>query len=359
MKETEKDELAINEMLRWVAPGTAFREGLDNVLSANTGALIVMGYDEKVEEIVDGGFHINCPYSPTFLYELAKMDGAIILSNDGKRILFANAQLVPHSSIPTKETGTRHRNAQRCAKQTGKLVVSISQRRNTITLYRGGIRYVLKDQQIILSKANQALQTLEKYRTVLSRSLMKLSAFEFEELVTLQEVAFILQRIEMNLRVIREINRYVHELGTEGRLVSMQMEELISNLDEEASLFIRDYSKEPGNPTVSDVFLQLKKLDRDELLIHQQILRILGYHGINDPSEHYVSSRGNRILQKIPRLPYNIVQNMTNHFRSLSRMVVATIEELDEVEGIGEVRARNIHEGLKRIQEQVFIDRHM
>lgn len=174
-----------------IAPGTPLREGLDNVLGAKTGALIVIGYDEGVREIVDGGFHIDCPFTPAYLYELAKMDGAIILSNDGKRILYANAQLVPDSAIPSTETGIRHRTAQRTARQTGKLVVSISQRRNIITLYKGNFRYALKDMGVILTKANQAIQTLEKYKSVLDQTTTNLTALEFEELVTLSEVALV------------------------------------------------------------------------------------------------------------------------------------------------------------------------
>lgn len=354
-----KEKNTIDQMLNLVAPGTAFRDGLENVLNAGTGALIVMGYGEKVEEIVDGGFYIDCSYSPTSLYELAKMDGAIILSNDGKRILYANAQLMPNPAIPTTETGTRHRTAQRTAIQTDCLVVSISQRRNTITLYRGNIKYALRDQQIILSKANQAIQTLDKYRTVLTRSLSKLTALEFEELVTLQDVGFILQRIEMNLRIVREIDRYINELGTEGRLVSMQKEELVSNLEEEAILFIRDYTVELDTPSALEVLDHLKNLDREDLLEKQQILRTLGYQGIDDPQEHYVSSRGYRILNKIPRLPFHIIHNLVEKMGTLNKITRASIEDLDEVDGIGEVRARTIKEGLRRIQEQVFIDRHI
>jgi diadenylate cyclase len=341
-----------------IAPGTALREGLDNVLGAKTGALIVMGYDESVKEIVDGGFHIDCPFSPAHLYELAKMDGAIILSNDGKRILYANAQLVPNSSIPSTETGIRHRTAQRTAKQTGKLVVSISQRRNIITLYKGNFRYTLKDIGVILTKANQAIQTLEKYKSVLDQTTTNLTALEFEELVTLSEVALVLQRVEMVLRIKREIEMYIHELGTEGRLISMQLEELVSDVEEEAELLIKDYCVDPDMKP-QDVFEELKKLSADDLLEHGHLVRILGYSANVNIQEESVLPRGYRILNKIPRLPSNIIQKLISRFKTLSRIMMATIDELDDVEGIGDVRARTIKEGLKRIQEQVFIDRHI
>lgn len=357
MKEEHTEEMS-NEILRLIAPGTKLREGLDNVLGAKTGALIVMGYDESVEEIVDGGFHIDCPFTPAHLYELAKMDGAIILSNDLKRIVYANAQLVPHSFIPSTETGIRHRTAQRTAKQTGKLVISISQRRNIITLYKGNFRYALKDIGVILTKANQAIQTLEKYKSVLDQTTTNLTALEFEELVTLSEVALVLQRVEMVLRVKREIETYIHELGTEGRLISMQLEELVANVEEEAELLIRDYCIDPCIEP-KQIFLELRKLSADDLMEHSYLVSLLGYPSSVNIHEEAVSPKGYRILSKIPRLPFHVIQKLVSRFEVLPRIMVATIEELDEVEGIGTVRARMIKEGLKRIQEQVFIDRHI
>ncbi|WP_268928953.1 DNA integrity scanning diadenylate cyclase DisA [Microaerobacter geothermalis] len=348
----------MREILQFVAPGTPFRTGLDNVLRAKTGGLIVVGYGPEVMELVDGGFRIDCEYSPASLYELAKMDGAIILSDDGKKILFANTQLIPDSSIPSSETGIRHRTAERLAKQTGKLVVSISQRRNVITLYKGNFRYALKDMGVILTKANQAIQTLEKYKSVLNQALTNLGALEFEELVTLQEVALVIQRIEMVLRIKAEIEKYINELGTEGRLISMQLEELVSNTEEEASLLIQDYCKS-SNTSSNYVLTELHKLSSDELLENHTIVRLLGYTGSINIQEEPVSPRGYRLLSKIPRLPSAILENLIERFHHLPQIMMATIEELDEVDGIGEVRARAIKEGLKRIQEQVFIDRHI
>lgn len=358
MKEDSRSNMS-SDILRLIAPGTAFREGLDNVLGAKTGALIVMGYDDRVQEIVDGGFYIDAPFSASNLYELAKMDGAIILSNDGKRILYANAELVPNSSIISTETGIRHRTAQRTARQTGKLVISISQRRNVITLYKGNSQYALKDIGVILTKANQAIQTLEKYKSNLDQSTTDLSALEFEELVTLNEVAMVLQRVEMVLRVKREIERYINELGTEGRLISMQLDELVSKVEEEAFLLIKDYSSDLDHPMPDEVFEELKKLSADELLEHVYLVRILGYTNHINITEETVSPRGFRILNKIPRLPTNVIDKLVHYFETLPRILLASIEELDEVEGVGYVRAQTIKEGLKRIQEQVFIDRHI
>lgn len=356
MKESTQAE-KMNELLRLVAPGTAFRDGLENVLRAKTGGLIVVGYSPEVMEVVEGGFSINCDFSPNYLYELAKMDGAIILSEDLKRILYANTQLIPDSSISSSETGIRHRTAERVAKQTGKLVVSISQRRNIITLYQGGLRYALKEIGVILTKANQAIQTLEKYRAVLNQTLTNLTASEFEELVTIPEVINVIQRVEMVIRIKMEIKRFINELGTEGRLISMQMEELVSNMEEEAWLLYKDYAKDDSDEAIREIILGLKRSSDDELLDDNHITRLLGYPTSAATSEELISPRGYRVLNKIPRLPNVIIHNLVERFGELPNILTATIEELDEVDGIGEVRARAIKEGLKRLQEQVFIDR--
>lgn len=358
MKDEPKRDV-MTQILQLVAPGTPFREGLENVLRAKTGALIVVGYSPEVMEIVDGGFSINCDFSPNYLYELAKMDGAIILSEDIKRILYANTQLIPDSSIASIETGIRHRTAERVAKQTGKLVVSISQRRNVITVYQGNLRYALKDIGVILTKANQAIQTLEKYRSVLDQALTNLGASEFEELVTLYEVAGVIQRFEMVIRVKREIKRYINELGTEGRLISMQLDELVGGTEHEALLLVKDYCRECGEQKVKETSNALRRLTSEELLDPHHIARLLGYPPTNTMLEEHVSPRGYRMLHKLPRLPAVIIHNLVERFERLPHMVTATIEELDEVDGIGEVRARAIKEGLKRMQEQMFIDRHI
>ncbi|WP_027717387.1 DNA integrity scanning diadenylate cyclase DisA [Desulfovirgula thermocuniculi] len=350
MKEERGDELL--QVLRTVAPGTPLREGLENILRAKTGALIVIGDSPEVMEIAEGGFAINAEFTPANLYELAKMDGAIILSSDAKRILAANTQLVPNLSIPSNETGIRHRTAERVAKQTGALVISISQRRNVITLYKGNLKYVLRDVGVVLAKANQAIQTLEKYRSVLDRVVNELSVLEFEEAVTLFDVTRCIQRVEMVLRVVREIEKYICELGVEGRLVTMQLEELVAGVEHEGLLVIRDYAV-AQDKLPSSILAMIGSWPAEDLLDLTLIARALGYPGNASVLEQGVSPRGYRILDKIPRLPLPVIENMVKQFGSLKRILEASIEELDAVEGIGEVRARSIKEGLARYREQL------
>lgn len=250
--------------LKMISPGTPLRLGLNNVLRAKTGGLIVIATNEDVMKIVDGGFAINAEYSPSYLYELAKMDGAIVLSGDVKKILFANAQLIPDYFIETSETGTRHRTAERVAKQTGAIVIGISQRRNVITVYRGNEKYVVEDISKIFTKANQAIQTLEKYKTVLDQAVTNLNALEFNDLVTIYDVALVMQKMEMVMRVTSIIEKYVIELGDEGTLVSMQLEELMGTTRIDQKLIFKDYNKE--NTEIKELMKKVKNLNSEELI---------------------------------------------------------------------------------------------
>ncbi|MGE5675203.1 MAG: DNA integrity scanning diadenylate cyclase DisA [Mycobacterium leprae] len=346
-------------VLRAVAPGTPLREGLESILRARTGALIVVGDKPEVMALVDGGFKIDADFQPAYLYELAKMDGAMILTPDARRILYANATLVPNSAIPTAETGIRHRTAERVARQSGELVVAISQRRNIISLYKGNMRYVLRDISVILTKANQALQTLEKYKAVLDQALTNLTALEHEDLVTVMDVALVVQRTEMVRRIVQEIERYIYELGTEGRLVSMQLEELVTNVAEEGTQLIRDYLVASEGRTAESVRDQLANWPSEDLLDLPTIARLLGLGATPSVMENPVTPRGFRMLRKISRLPVQVIENLVSQFGSLQKILRASIEELDEVEGIGEVRARAIKEGLRRLREQVMMERHV
>jgi diadenylate cyclase len=350
-------EQTVSEVLQFIAPGTPIREGIDNVLRANTGGLIVVGYNEKVKSIVDGGFQINCPFSPSFLYELAKMDGAIILNDLGNKILFANAQLAPNSEISSTETGMRHRTAERVARQTKALVIAISQRRNVITLYQGNFRYVLKDIAVILTKANQAIQTLEKYKVVLEQSITNLSILEFEESVTYNDFLLVLHRFEMVLRIKNELLTYLNELGTEGRLIRLQMNEILTELEEEIMLIIKDYAFERESKA-KEILQRMQTMTNNETIDDIILLKMIGYQGYVHLDENK-SPRGYRILNKIPRLPSIIIENLVSSFGELPKIIFATVEELDDVEGIGEVRAKKIKEGFKLVKERLYTDRHL
>ena len=347
----------ITEILKLIAPGTPIREGIENILRARTGALLLItDKPEIIKEVVDGGFSINEDYTSSKLYELAKMDGAIVLSGDLKKILYANAQLIPSHTITTLETGTRHRTAERTAKQTGELVISISQRRSIITIFKGNDRYVLEDAEVVLNKANQAIQTLEKYKKVFDNKLNILNEYEFNDIVTLQNVIEAIQRAEMVMKIVDEVQRGISELGQDGRLISMQLEELVGGLEREELLIIKDYLGKGTNKTEDEALEEIIALPYEELLKASSIAKILGYENFDNYDEVGVYTRGYRILTKIPRVPNNIVENLVKSFKSFQHILAADIPELDEVEGIGEVRAKTIKQSLKRMQEEFVFD---
>lgn len=293
----KKSEL-IN-LLKKTAPGTPLREGLDNVLRAKTGGLIVLTDDPSINDLVTGGFVIDCPYSPASLYELAKMDGAIILNKDATKILRANAHLNPDPSVPSFETGIRHRTAEKVARQLDVLVVCISQRRNVITLFKGDIKYYVKESNVLVGMANQAVQTLDKYKTVLDKALNNLSVLEYDGMVSITDVAKVLQRAEMFARVEEELSKYISELGSEGRLIQMQVEELIANVDRDEERTVMDYENWGGQKSVDEILKRLRNLKAEDLLHLDIFARELGYE-IGKDQDSILITRGYRLLIGFP-----------------------------------------------------------
>ncbi|MHB8842044.1 MAG: DNA integrity scanning diadenylate cyclase DisA [Candidatus Aquicultor sp.] len=354
------DRRAERELVRAlekVAPGTELREGLEHILSARSGALIIIGDVEEVEPLCNGGFELFVEFSAQRLFELAKMDGAIIMDHGLSHILRANVHLVPDPTLPTSETGMRHRTAERVARQTKALVISISQRRDIISLYLDGIKYALQDIRILLAKANQALQTLEKYKVRLDEVLANLSALEFEDLVTLLDVVTVLQRSEMFGRVSREVDRYISEMGTEGRLIRMQLDELSGNTEEKSTTIIKDYALEPDK--VDEIKDKLADLTPEALLDLSKIAQILGYEEVVDLLEQPVHPRGYRLLSEIPRLPLNIIDKIVGRFHNLQAIMGASTDELNSVDNIGIARAKAIKDGLQRLKEYNILERYI
>lgn len=345
------------EILKMVAPGTVLREGLDNILKAKTGALIVISENENVMNIVDGGFKLDQDFTPATIYELSKMDGAIIVTKDLKKILMANVQLVPDHTIKTLETGTRHKTAERVAKQTDELVVCISQRRGIITIFKGDFRYVINETSSVIMRANQTLEALEKYKVVFDHMLNILSEHEFDDIVSLETVANCIYRSEIIMRMESEVKRNIIELGNEGRLVNMQLEELMANVESEERKIIQDYMvRKKNSKTTADTILQeIRKLEKKDLLIAEKIIKLLGYEITNNILDENVSPRGYRILSKVPKMPAFVIEKTIEAFGSLQGVCSSTIDELDDVEGIGEIRAKIINQSLRRLQEQYLL----
>jgi diadenylate cyclase len=345
--------------LEMVAPGTALREGIDNILHARTGGLIVIGDADELAFLLSGGIKVDIDYSPAYLYQLAKMDGAIVLNGNATKILHANVQLTPDPTILTNETGTRHRTAERTSKQTDALVVAISERREVVSLYMDGVKYILEEIPVVLAKANQALATLDKYRSRLDQVSTRLTALEFEGGATLHDVLTVLQRAELVTRMAVEIERYIVELGTEGRLIEMQLDETMVGVSADKAALVHDYLAQDDEDEFARAFDQLTRLPHQDLLDFGRLAELLGHDRKLNTLDYPVSPRGIRILGRIPRLPKMVVQRIVQEFGGLEELLAATDGELETVEGVGEIRAKDIREGLRRQQEINLVDRYL
>jgi diadenylate cyclase len=354
-----RQEPRLVRALEMVAPGTAIREGIEHILHAHTGALICIGDTDELSFLYSGGVKLEVDYTPAMLYQLAKMDGAITLSGNGTKIQWANVQLMPDPTISSLETGTRHRTAERVSKQTSALVIAISADRSIVSLYLDGAKYILEDIPIVLAKANQALATLDKYRSRLDQVSTRLTALEFEGGVTLHDVLTVLQRSELVTRMAVEIERYIVELGTEGRLIEMQLEEVMVGVAAERGALVHDYIVDDSEDGYALVLDSLARIPHQDLLDFGRLAELLGYDRKVNTLDHPVSPRGHRILGRIPRLPKLLIQRIVSEFGGLEEILAANDSELEAVEGVGDVRAKEIREGLRRLQEINLVDRYL
>ena len=336
-------------VLALVAPGTGLREAIDNIIWARNGALVVVANPRKLESmnVVSGGLRIDCEFTPMRLYELAKMDGALIVSPDVSYIHYANSQLTPDPTFPSEETGLRHLAGHRTAQQTGDLVVVVSERRRIVTLYRGPYGpHVLEDIGVVLSKANSALATLEKFTRRLREEARVLTLHEYDGVVTLREVVTAVATFEYTVRIADEIENYVRELGQEGRLVEMQLEQAFHNVPEQYNALIRDYAAEGFD--YKEIRERLHERSNEELSDPEEMARALGYDSAGPTEEVFLKPRGYRQLVRVPRLPGRVAEKLIEEFGTLKELLEATEDDLDDVEGVGQARARAIRRNLNR-----------
>jgi diadenylate cyclase len=318
-----------------------------------------MGDPEALAFLYSGGMRLDLAFTGQALYELAKMDGAIIVKDNLSKIAYANVQLMPDPTISSDETGTRHRTAERVAKQTGALVISISQQRETVTIFQGRQRYQLDPVPTLLAKTNQALATLDTYRTRLEQVLTRLTALEFQNAVVLDDVLVVLQRAELTTRMAEEIERNCVELGSEGRLIRMRLTELLGDVPGQRAAIVNDYHVAGGGPEAVLALEGLAALSYQELLEFERIAELLGYPRTVNPMDHTVSPRGYRVLSNIPRLPPGVIQRVVADLEGLEAIVRASQRDLEAVQGVGTARARDIREGLRRLQEHNLVDRYL
>ncbi|MBG7603183.1 MAG: DNA integrity scanning protein DisA [Actinobacteria bacterium] len=346
----------MRDALARVAPGTPLRSGIDRVVRAQAGALLVLDDGSDVLSICSGGFLVDAPYSPQRLSELAKMDGAIIISADGGRIARANVHLVPDPSVPTSETGTRHRTAERVARSLNVPVVSASEEMGVINVYAGGGKRQLQEVGHLLDRANQALQTLERYKVRLDDSILNLTAVEVEDVVTLRDVVAVIQRGEMVHRIADEIETMIIELGVEARLLRLQIDELYGEIDDELDLVVADYI--PIDRTIGDTLEEMSRLSDDEVLNLRLTAATLYPGGDIQDLGQEASPKGLRLLHRVTRLPQDTAGAIVDHFGGLAKLQRATVDDLMLVDGLDESTALSIRETLTRVTESTILDQY-
>src|SRR6266508_1633749 len=349
---------ALLAALRLVAPGTLLREGIERIIQARMGALIVVGAGPEVLGVCSGGFLMDAEFTPQRLSELGKMDGAIILSGDCSRLVRANVHLVPDPNIPTAETGTRHRTAERVARQIEVPVITVSEDRSEVAIHVNGLKRAIEPTPRVLARADQALQILERYKARLDAVSASLSALEVEDLVTVRDVATVLQRAEMVRRIAEEIEGYVIELGADGRLVLLQLEEAMGGVEDDRRLVAKDYFVDGPDWDLVDVMVKLADLDTESLLDLREVASLL--HLPADVSlDAPIQPRGFRLLHKIPRIPEIVADHVVERFSNLQKIMRAGVSDLVEVEGVGEARGRAIKAGLSRLAETSILERYV
>jgi|UniRef100_A0A7V3REA4 diadenylate cyclase len=350
----------VKNFLEMVAPGTSLREALDNIIRADKGALIFFVQDpqEYIESgVIQGGFELKCPFNQNRLYELAKMDGAIVISEDLKTIWYANVQLAVDSSIPTNETGTRHRTAERIAMQTGKLIISVSQRRKVITLYRGNWKYMVNDVSVVVLQINQSLRLMERYRTNFDNAISSIDLKEMEKRVTLFDVFEIVDRGVKMLRLSRDLSFYLSELGNTGTFIKLHLDELLNGVEDNLKLFLMDYADEKvigKDHDVEALFESILSQKWDENLDPLSFANEIGY----DIEEYQMfemtlQPRGYRILRNIPRIPISVAHDVIKKFSDLYGLLDASFEDLMSVDGIAEKRATIIMSGISSLKNRL------
>jgi diadenylate cyclase len=266
--------------------------------------------------------------------------------------------------VPTTETGTRHRTAERVARSIEVPVISVSAAMGVITVYRGTERHVLQPAARIHDRVSQALQALQRFRQRFDLAVTALSALEIEDTVTLRDVAAVLQPSEIIMRVAAELEPLFIELGEDGRLLRLQLAELMEGIEPVRRLVVRDYVRtgatgsDGAGPGTSDVLSALASLSTEELRDGAKVGAALGLPRNESDLDSSLEPRGYRLLFRLPRFPDSLVDRIVEHFAGLQKIMRASVGDLEEVGGVGEARARSVKEGLTRLAEASILDRY-
>lgn len=322
------------------------RRALDRIIQQAKGGLVVLGHDKNVAEASSGGFKLNgAPFTPARLAELSKMDGGIVLDDNWATILEANVHFIPDGSIPTEETGARHRTAERMAVETGKPVVAVSEGRRVATLFYGNEKVELAQPTEVAAHVNQELQSLDRIRSRLDEAEARLTRLEVTGLATYRAAVTVIQRAELVERLGRQVSARNLTLGEEGRIVTLQLSDLMSGIDHTLRLVLQDYIKPLRSGSVDRAIETLSSMSGPDLEDPSRVARELRFSDLDD----LVESRGHRILSKVGRLPDSVRNDIVRHFGSVSKLLRASEDQLIAVEGVGETRASQLRSFFDRL----------
>ena len=336
---------AFLEVLSRVAPGTALRTALERIGQQGNGALVVIGAGPEVESATTDGFILHgANFTSARLAELAKMDGAVILDEDGTRILRANAHLIPDPAIETEETGARFRTAERMARMTGRPILAVSEERGQATLFYQDRKHPLRDPSELLVLINQELQTLERFRRQVAEAEEELTRLEVNEQTVLGDAMRVLQRTELVLRIGHRVGRLAVGLGDEGRVADLQHAHLVNGVTELRKLVARDYLYE-DEKEADGVLRGLAEMPLVDLNDAKRVCRLLGL----EPADTEARPMGYRLVSGAPGLPGSVREDLVRHFRDAHKILLATVEDLSQVSGVGEARAQALRRYLDQI----------
>lgn len=337
----------MNETLERLAPGTAMRHALDRIIQQGRGGLLVLGQNPEVKAASSGGFKLtNAHFTAARLSELSKMDGGIVLDDSWSQILAANVHFIPDGSIETEETGARHRTAERLAKETDTPVVAVSEGRRVATLFYGHHKIELAAPTEVAAYVNQELQSLERLRSRLDEAGSRLSRLEVTGLVTYRSVVTVVQRAELVDRLASVIRDRTRTLGDEGRIATLQLNDLVAGVTAIEELVVQDYVKPLRSGSVNRALESLDELSGEDLDDPARVAKELGFSDLDDPAE----PRGHRLLSMVGRLPDPVREDIVRHFGSVTRLLRVTEDQLISVEGVGETRAEQLLNFFHRLE---------
>ena len=330
-------DIEVNQLL----PGEPLRLGVDLIANKGTGGLIVVGTSNKLEKISSGGLNLhNCEYTPEMLSELAKMDGAIIVSEDVKKILKANVHLNPNDKIQTSETGTRHRTAQRTSSETNLPVIAVSEESSLIKVFNNYSVTELEESNIILGRVNESLQSIDRMRRRFDEAVATLGELEIENSLTNQEFLEVIQRGELLTRLASQVRHEATKLGSDAGLIMIQIESLESGVTNTLNLVLKDHLSGSKFRTPNKALIEISQLSYQELNSVDYLGTILSKLPLDDISV----PKGYRVLARLPDLPDNLHNSIVQKYKSLPKLLLAPTEKLYEIDGIGRNRAQQLRD---------------